>query len=56
VSEPGAARVGAEQLELTATLTTDSLMSELPQVMPSVPIVPGEVVTRVNVSVSFELR
>jgi len=56
VSEPGAARVGAEQLELTATLTTDSLLDELPQIIPAVPIVPGEVTTRVSVSVSFELR
>ena len=56
VSEPGAARVGAEQLELTATLTTDLLLNELPQILPAVPIVPGEVTTRVSVSVSFELR
>ncbi len=56
VSEPGAVRVGAEQLELTATLTTDSLLDELPQILPAVPIVPGEVTTRVSVSVSFELR
>jgi uncharacterized protein YggE len=56
VSEPGAARVGAEQLELTATLTTDSLLDELPQIIPSVPIVPGEITTRVSMSVSFELR
>jgi len=56
VTEPGAARVGSEQLVLTATLTTDSLMNELPQVMPDVPIVPGEISTRVSASVSFELR
>ncbi len=56
VTEPGAARVGAEQLELTATLTTDSLLNELPQIIPEVPIVSGEIATRVNVSVSFELR
>lgn len=56
VSEPGAVRVGAEQLELTATLTTDQLLDELPQIIPQVPIVPGEVATRVNVTVSFELR
>jgi uncharacterized protein YggE len=56
VSEPGAVRVGAEQLELTATLTTDELLNDLPQIIPEVPIVPGEVTTRVSVSVSFELR
>jgi uncharacterized protein YggE len=56
VSEPGAVRVGAEQLELTATLTTDDLLNDLPQIIPEVPIVPGEVTTRVSVSVSFELR
>lgn len=56
VSEPGAVRVDAEQLELTATLTTDSLLDELPQIIPDVPIVPGEITTRVSVSVSFELR
>jgi uncharacterized protein YggE len=56
VSEPGAVRVGAEQLELTATLTTDDLLNDLPQILPAVPIVPGEVTTRVSVSVSFELR
>lgn len=56
VTEPGAARVGAEQLELTATLTTDELLNDLPQIIPEVPIVPGEITTKVNVSVSFELR
>lgn len=52
VSEPGAVRQVSEQLELTATLTTDSLLSELP----SLPIVPGEIATRAQVTVSFELR
>jgi len=52
VTEPGAVRQVAEQLELTATLTTDSLLNELP----SLPIVPGELTTRANVSVAFELR
>lgn len=54
VTEEGAARPVSEQLELTATLTTDSLLNELPQVL--VPIVPGEITTRSRVSVSFELR
>ena len=55
VSEPGA----SEQLMLTATLTTDALLNELPQAMvalPSPPIAPGEIVTRVSVNVTFELR
>lgn len=57
VSEPGAVRIGAEQLELTATLTTESLLDELPQIIPAViPVSPGEVETRASVSVSFELR
>jgi uncharacterized protein len=50
VTEAGAARPGSEQLELTATLTTDGLLNELPQ------IIPGEIETRMNLSVSFELR
>jgi uncharacterized protein len=50
VTEAGAARPGSEQLELTATLTTAGLLNELPQ------IIPGEIETRMNLSVSFELR
>jgi uncharacterized protein len=46
---------GVEQLELTATLTTDNLLNELPQVR-SAPILPGEIQTRTNVNVIFELR
>ncbi|MEZ5960007.1 MAG: SIMPL domain-containing protein [Hyphomonadaceae bacterium] len=53
MSEPGAVRSNVEQLELTATLTTDSLLDELPQI---IPIAPGEVTTRASVSVSFEIR
>ena len=55
VTEPGAGRVGSEQLELTATLTTDSLLNEQPD-LPVVPIIPGEISTRAQVSVAFELR
>jgi hypothetical protein len=55
VSEPGAVRQGSEQLELTATLTTDSLMNETPS-LPILPIVPGEITTQASVSISFELR
>ena len=57
VSEPG-----AEQLALTATLTTDQLLNELPQIIPATPISqatpisPGEIETRVSVNATFELR
>lgn len=54
ISEPGAGI--SEQLVLTATLTTDSLLNDLPQVMPAAPIAPGEIETHANVSVMFELR
>lgn len=53
MSEPGAVRSNVEQLELTATLTTDSLLDELPQI---IRIAPGQVTTRASVSVSFEVR
>ncbi len=53
VSEPGAG--GAEQLELTGTMTTDNLLNELPQAI-SAPILPGEIETRTTVNVTFELR
>jgi len=61
ISEPGAN--ASEQLMLTATLTTDQLLQDLPQIAPSgsqtpppPPIAPGEIETRANVSVTFELR
>jgi hypothetical protein len=57
VTEAGAARPGSEQLELTATLTTDSLLNELPQIIAAVvPVAPGEIETSASVSVTYELR
>jgi hypothetical protein len=51
-------QVGSEQLELTATLTTDTLLSELPQITPQVAVqlAAPPVTTTARVTVEFRLE
>ena len=55
--EAGAFRVGSDRLDLTATLSVDTLLGELPQILPAVKVqlAAPPVSTTARVTVEFRL-